>query len=215
MGVYGYVTKQFINMSEVIKAHRFVPVRDNPSARAPHADRPMILTTRPQVTLARCPAVEKEHWGKACTSSLLHRTSPKSQSLSPAFLSTACLFSFLFPFSSLAVSPLAHLAPDSMTNAALDTPLPLGLVWIRREIAAEMFTLPISVGTWARSGWKRKTWSEERGGNGRGNLQQRLLRDTLPTIQEQQRDPEVRDGQCGKTWRSSKGLSHRAKNSQT
>jgi len=38
MGVYRDVMEQFLNMSEVIKVHRFVCVEDNRSARLPHAD---------------------------------------------------------------------------------------------------------------------------------------------------------------------------------
>jgi len=64
--------------------------------------------------------------------------------------------------------PLAHLTPDSMTNAVLDTRLPCGLFRIRQEIAAEMFTLPISAGTSADCKVKMEerdlcTWSMGRG----------------------------------------------------
>lgn len=38
MGVYSDVMEQFLNMPEMIKAYRFVCVKDNPSARNPHAD---------------------------------------------------------------------------------------------------------------------------------------------------------------------------------
>lgn len=60
MGVYSDVMEQFLNMSEVIKAYRFLRVEDNPSSRLPHADQTQILTTRPQVTLARRSTVERD-----------------------------------------------------------------------------------------------------------------------------------------------------------